>query len=425
MTHFWKKNWFLWATYALLAVVVSMFKLRLPLSAEGYTAYENYLIFKNSAGNLLDYSNPYAYFFNQAWDQFKYSPAFALAMWPFAQLPDALGLPLWNLLNALVLLGAILHLPVLAPRQRHFMAWFVLLELVTSMQNSQSNGLTAGLFLWAFIAFERGRMAQAGAWVVLNGFVKIFGGLGGLMMWIYPQQRKFLLWATGWTVALTVLPLVFLSPEQTVRVYGWWWDLLRQDHAASVGLSVQGWLQTWLGLQPPKILVMGAGLAVLAASIVRVSSLNLDSSPFAVVGVSANNTSGTDAKPESPLRRLLLAGTPTAATTTPELQTSNFKLRTLLWASLLIWSVIFNHKAESPTFVIAMCGVALWYCVSKQKRWETVFLWVTFALVSLSPTDIFPRFVREHLVQPYVLKAVPCIVLWGWISWKILAPKKR
>lgn len=379
MTHFWKKDWFLWMTYALLAVVVSVIKLHQPLSAAGYTAYENYLIFKNSAGNLLDYTNPYAYFFNQTWDQYKYSPAFALAMWPFAQLPDALGLPMWNLLNALVLLSAILQLPVLTHRQRHFMAWFVLLELVTSMQNSQSNGLTAGLFLWAFIAFERGRMAQTGAWVVLNGFVKIFGGLGVLMMWIYPQQRRFLLWAAGWAAALTILPFFFLNTEQTMQVYGWWWDLLRYDHAASVGLSVQGWLQTWFGLQPPKILVMGVGFAVLVASIIRVSALAPHSS----------------------------------------------SLTSLLWASLLLWSVIFNHKAESPTFVIAMCGVALWYCVSEQKRWETVFLWATFALVSLSPTDVFPRFVREHLVQPYVLKAVPCIVLWGLISWKILAPKKR
>lgn len=377
MTHFWKKDRFLWTIYALLAVAVSVIKLRVPPNAKGYTAYENYLIFKNSAGNLLDYSNPYAYFFNQAWDQYKYSPAFALAMWPFAQLPDALGLPLWNLLNALVLLAAILRLPVLTHRQRHFMAWFVLLELVTSMQNSQSNGLTAGLFLWAFIAFERGRMAQAGAWVVLNGFVKIFGGLGALMAWAYPQQRKFLLWAAGWTVALAVLPFFFLNTEQTVQVYGWWWELLRYDHAASVGLSVQGWLQTWFGLDPPKILVMGFGLAVLVASIIRVSLLTLHSS----------------------------------------LLTSH------LWASLLLWSVIFNHKAESPTFVIAMCGVALWYCVSEQKRWETVFLWATFAFVSLSPTDVFPRLVREHLVQPYVLKAVPCIALWGWISWRMLTQK--
>lgn len=379
MTHFWKKNWFLWAVYALLAVVVSVLKLRLPLSPDGYTAYENYLIFKNSAGNLLDYANPYAYFFNQTWDQYKYSPAFALAMWPFAQLPDALGLPLWNLLNASVLLSAILRLPMLTQQQRHFMAWFVLLELVTSMQNSQSNGLTAGLFLWAFIAFEQRHMARAGAWVVINGFVKIFGGLGALMFWVYPQQRRFVLWAAAWTLALALLPFFFLEAEHTLQVYRWWLDLLRYDHAASVGLSVQGWLQTWFGLQAPKLLVMGFGFAVLLASIVRASLLTSRSS----------------------------------------------LLTSLLWASLLLWSVIFNHKAESPTFVIAMCGVALWYCVSAQKRWETVFLWVTFVLVSLSPTDIFPRMVREQLVQPYVLKAVPCIALWGWISWKILAHKEQ
>jgi hypothetical protein len=44
---------------------------------------------------------------------YKYSPAFALFMAPFAMLSDFFGLPLWNLLNALVLLSAIFYLPAL------------------------------------------------------------------------------------------------------------------------------------------------------------------------------------------------------------------------------------------------------------------------------------------------------------------------
>jgi hypothetical protein len=85
--------------------------------------------------------------------------------------------------------------------------------------------------------------------------------------------------------------------------------------------------------------------------------------------------------------------------------------------------VIFNHKAESPTFVIAMCGVAIWYVTSGRSRWETALLVVTFILVSLSPTDIFPRLWREQIVQPFVLKSVPCIAVWVLLTIRMLRPK--
>ena len=386
MLHFWRKNWFLWAVYALSAVAVSLIKLHLPLNAQGYTGYENYLIFKNAPGNLLNYTNPYAYFFSQTWDQYKYSPAFAIGMMPFAALPDVLGLPLWNLLNALVLLAAILRLPALTDAQKRFMAWFVFLELLTSMQNSQSNGLTAGLFLWAYIALERGQSAKAGGMAALNAFIKIFGGATAIMIWLYPKQwMGFVRGALAWTLALTFLPLLFIHWDQMEQVYAWWWKLLREDHAVSVGLSVQGWLERWFGLQPPKMLVTAAGLAVFAASVFRVGQYQMR---HTALGASLDG--------------------------------SHTRLRALAWASLLLWSVIFNHKAESPTFVIAMCGIALWYSFSEKKKWETVLMWAAFVLVSLSPTDVFPRVLREQIVQPFVLKALPCILLWGAISWKLL-----
>jgi hypothetical protein len=67
-----------------------------------------------------------------------------------------------------------------------------------------------------------------------------------------------------------------------------------------------------------------------------------------------------------------------------------------------------------------MCGVALWYCFSEKNVWEKILLGGTLVLVSLSPTDVFPRALREQIVQPYVLKAVPCIVIWAAVTWRLL-----
>lgn len=372
MRHLWSNKHLLWGIYTLAAVAVSAQKLTQGRQSTGYTAYENYVIFKNAFPHFVQGLNPYAAFPAEQWDLFKYSPAFALFMAPFAALPDWAGLPLWNLLNALVLLAAILKLPVLNHNQRVFMAWFVFIELITSMQNSQSNGLTAGLMLWAFIAFERSMTWQAAGYVVVSTFIKIFGTFTAVLALLYPKPLRFSVWLVVWILFLTLLPLLVASPSHLWQVYQWWWELLRGDHAASVGLSVQGWLESWFGWVPSKMSVTLAGLALLIVSVLAVwrqpSTVN----------------------------------------------------RTLACASVLIWVVIFNHKAESPTFVIAMCGVALWWCTAEKKLWEKVLLGVTFALVSLSPTDIFPPVVRREIVQPYVLKAVPCILIWGIITWKML-----
>jgi hypothetical protein len=372
MKHFWKDARFIWAAYMLAAVAVSVQKLMQGGQKGGYTAYENYVIFKNAFPHFVQGLNPYTAFPAEQWDLFKYSPAFALFMAPFAALPDWAGLMLWNLLNALVLLAAILKLPVLTDNQRAFMAWFVCIELITSMQNSQSNGLTAGLILWSFIAFERGKVWQAAGYVAASAFIKIFGIFAAVLALLYPKPLRFSAWLVALTVFFMLIPLLVVSPSHLWQVYEWWWELLRDDHAASVGLSVQGWLETWFGWMPSKMGVTIFGMFILLASVAAV------------------------------------------------IRHSSFVVRVLACASVLIWVVIFNHKAESPTFVIAMCGVALWWFTAEKKFWEKVLLGVTFALVSLSPTDIFPPNVRREIIQPYVLKAVPCIAIWGIITWKML-----
>jgi len=63
----------------------------------------------------------------------------------------------------------------------------------------------------------------------------------------------------------------------------------------------------------------------------------------------------------------------------------------------------------------------MWYWQSAENRpWKTILFWTAFACASLTPTDIFPRTVRAQLVQPFVLKAVPCIIIWIAISVQLL-----
>jgi hypothetical protein len=85
--------------------------------------------------------------------------------------------------------------------------------------------------------------------------------------------------------------------------------------------------------------------------------------------------------------------------------------------------IIFNHKAESSTFVIALVGVALYYLLMPKSNLKLILLTCCILLTSLSPTDMFPPYVRVHIVVPYVLKAVPCIFIWFHINYYLLQNK--
>ena len=94
-------------------------------------------------------------------------------------------------------------------------------------------------------------------------------------------------------------------------------------------------------------------------------------------------------------------------------------------SSILLWIVIFNHKAESPTFIIAVTGVAIWYFSQAKNLFNTILVIMVFVFTILSPTDIFPTGIKNNYVFPYVLKAVPCILVWFKLMYDMIFFKRR
>ena len=84
----------------------------------------------------------------------------------------------------------------------------------------------------------------------------------------------------------------------------------------------------------------------------------------------------------------------------------------LLLASLLVFCVLFNHQAESPSYSIAMMGAAIWYAASERTGWRTALLVACVAIVNLGSTDLMPRALYKAYYVPYLLKTVPLIPLW-------------
>ncbi len=365
--------------YALAVALVTLQSYALPAQSYGvrgylYTHYNNYIIFKQSFFHLIQHKNLYLWYEPEHWDLYKYSPAFALFFGVFAWLPDAIGLLIWNLLNAGVLVFAVVQLPKLTDRARILLLFFVLIETIISVQSSQSNALIAGLLVLAFVALERGRPIPAALLITSTVFIKLFGLLGFGLFLFYPGRWKGAIAAVLSVTLFALLPLLVIPWNELLMQYQGWYNTLVEDRVET-GLSVLGWLHGWFGWQANPNRVVVIGWVVLAVSFLRWPCWG------------------------------------------------SYAYRLMALGSVLIWVVIFNHMAESPTFVIAVTGAGLWFFSRSRPRSHQLWLWLILLFTSLSTTDVFPKDFQLAVVEPFVLKAVPCIALWAWITLEMLIYK--
>ena len=175
------------------------------------TSFNNFKIFKNAFGLLVNHQNLYIEHPQFYFDLYKYSPSFAVLMLPFYYLPDWLSLSLWNLLNTLVLFFAVYSLQQIDKKKRAVILLFVLLEMITSIQNSQSNTLMVGLLIFAFSLFEKEKLFWAALCIVLSFYIKIFGVAVVIIFLFYPNKLKFIFYSVCWAILLFLLPLFFVS----------------------------------------------------------------------------------------------------------------------------------------------------------------------------------------------------------------------
>jgi hypothetical protein len=340
-----------------------------------YIRYNNYVIFKQSFFHLINGKDLYIKYLDEHWDLFKYTPTFAALFGIFAVLPDWLGLNLWNLINSLILLASIYYLPRIDNRKKGIILLILLIELLTSLQNQQSNGLIAGLTILAFGLLEREKLLWATLCIVLSAYIKLFGIVGFAIFLFYPGKVKSILYSILWTVVFFAIPLLFIDINHYRNLFASYWKVLFHDHDISYGFSVIGWLHTWFKLDINKIYLVLTGVIIFLIPFYKIKNY------------------------------------------------SSFSFKFLTLTSVLIWVVIFNHRAESATFIIAMSGVALWYYTREKSLFNTILFITAFVLTTLSPTDIFPRYLRSHYVVPYALKGVPCIFIWFKIIYDMIVLK--
>lgn len=365
---FLNKPWLFLLVYVIAALVATLQEFyggtKHLEGCEGfYTHYNNYLIFKQSFFHLASASDLYVHYLSEYCDLYKYSPTFALLFGFFAWLPDGLGLFLWNLMNAFALFYGIKMLN-LRTREKNIVFLLATVELFTSLQNSQSNALIAGLIILAFALMEKEKFLLACICIALTVYIKLFGLFAFALCLLYRSRWKMIAYSVFSILILAILPLLVIRVDQLKDCYSSWWVLLQNDYVPNY-LSLVGVVNAWTGatLKQNWILLFGLILFLI------------------------------------PLGKIKLF--------------DQFKFRLLMLSMILLWVVVFNHKVESPTFIIALAGVGLWFTASGlDQSWRNALAIFALIFTSLSTTDIFPNFIQENLFEPWSVKAVPCVIIY-------------
>jgi hypothetical protein len=328
----------------------------------------NFLIFRSAYDHLLAGADLYAKHPAEHADLFKYSPTFALAFAPFRAMPYGAALLAWNLVNVLLIYTG-LRL-ILTPETRLPALQLVAVGMITTVDGTQSNGLVAATILLAFAAFERDRMKLAAAAIGSGILIKLFPACALALAAPRRDRAKFAMWFGAIFALLVALPLVVTTPSTLLAQYRSWYGMGSVD-ALDRGASVMRLLNLVFGYDGPNWPVQLAGTALLLLPLARG-------------------------------------------------QWADARHRRLFLASLLVYSVIFNHKAEQPSFIIAMVGVAIWYALKPRTLARDVMAGsVIVATIPMLLSVAFPGW-PGGIMPALLATSAACTVVWIGIQAELL-----
>jgi hypothetical protein len=323
----------------------------------------NFLIFRAASLHLLHGRDLYAAYPAEHFDFYKYSPTFALLFLPFALPPFPVAMLLWNALNAAALyvaIGAVL------PRRAAVAARaIVFLDMLGSLQNVQSNALVAALIILTFAAYERRHTVLGSLATAIGTNIKVFPLAGASFAIFHPRKLRVSMDLAASLVGLALLPLLVTPPSTLAAQYASWRAIESTD-ALERGYAVMEHLQLLLRLDLPNWPIQLLGVALLVAPVL--------------------------------VRRE---------------RWREWGFRRLYLCSVLAFCVLFNHQAESPTFVIGVAGAAIWFAsLERPTRWQWALFALFFVGTVLASSDVMPDRVQRTLFDPYRLKTIPLLLVW-------------
>ena len=289
------------------------------------------------------------------------------------------GYLLWLAAMSALLFIAIRTLPF-ERKKLLFIMWFCANELYTALCLAQFNIVIGAMLILIFVCIEKEKEVWAALLIVIGLFVKIYGIVGLAFFFFSHRKTKLILSLIGWSLVFFALPMLYSSPEYILRQYGEWLpDLIAKNAANHFSLF-------------QNISLLG---------IVRKISGNPDYSDMWLI-----------------IPGLILFALPYLRTG----QYASPTFRRMFLVSVMLFVVLFSTGSESSSYIIALTGVAVWFrgVPWKRPKGDIALLIFAFVLTSMSPSDLFPAFLYRPYVQPYALKALPCVLIWFKLIYEMM-----
>lgn len=342
------------------------------------------------------------------WDLNHYGPFFSMIIAPFAVVPEWLGLILWCTCLAAFLYWAVGRYSSIsvsgggAPNGKEgimlpFIVWFCAHELLTALFMQQFNVAIAGIILLSYYFVEKERDEYATLFIVIGTLVKIYGIVGLAFFFFSRHKTRYILSLILWSVLLFCLPMLISSPEYQLQEYREWIECLGGKNGENVLSRAQN--ISLLGL------VRKIGYACSVGHTAFMSATAGD------IPIDMNNWW---------MRRysdiwLIVSGMAVMANGYFRIsQWKNRAFRETVLAAVLMFVCLFSTGTESSGYIIAIIGCVIWYCCApwRRSKADIALLVLVFIITSMSPSDLFPRYIRQEFIQPYALKALPVALIW-------------
>ncbi len=353
------------AIWYVLAATAAVLKICL-----GQSKYNNFIIFRQVFWHMLDQINLYAEYPSEYFDANHYGPFFSIVIAPFAIMPTPMGVFFWCMANVVLLLYAIRQLPI-SFKNQNVILLIAAIEMMTSIENTQFNCIMTSWIILSYVLVQKEKDFWATLFIVAGTLVKLYGIVGICFFLFSKHRREFMTGFIFWLAVLFLLPMLFSSFSFIVQSYQDWYHSLIQKNAnnimnddGKINLSIIGLIHRIFKIELLNSTVLIPGALLYAVPFVRIC------------------------------------------------QYKNILFRLHYLALLLIGVVIFSSSSESPTYIIAMTGVGIWFILQQKNAINITLLIFALVITSLSPTDIFPKYIRENYVFAYGLKALPCFFIW-------------
>lgn len=355
----------------------------IPKILAGPKSYNNYLIYKYVFWNSWHLKPMFAFYPDLYLYQNHYGPTFSAIIGPFALLSDPVAIILWTIASAGLLFYAIQRLPI-SLNAKMVVLGVCLMEMVGTAQNQQFNTIVcAGIILSFVYLYEK--KIPAAALIISGGILTKLYGIVGLAF--VPFSGKFKSMTISMIISMILLfalPMLWSDPAYIFQSYLDWFERLMLKNQENIHTNITNGMQD--------LSFMGMVRRITGATELSNLWFIIPAAILLIVPVLKFNY----------------------------YKNSSFQLTYL--AQVMIGLVIYSTSAESPTYIIAVTGFAIWYAHwdGSQPKWLHALLVFVFVLTILSYSDVYPKSIRNEIIKPYALKALPCVVAWLVISWKLL-----